>query len=235
MARHARVILPGHPLHVIQRGNNRDIIFASEDDYHFYLDKLETACHSCRCKIHAYVLMTNHVHLLVTPETGNGLGKLMQSLGRSYVQYFNYRYSRTGTLWEGRYKSTLLDSSRYLLTCYRYIEMNPVRAGMVNDPEDYAWSSYHSNALGRPDRLVVPHELYERLAHRADERQVAYQALFNHDIDQQTLDEIRDATNTEWVLGNDRFRARVEALADQQVQPKPRGGDRKSSKFHNQC
>jgi len=231
MARHARFIVPGHPQHVIQRGNNRKVIFVCEEDFRFYLEKLEAACRACLCKIHAYILMTNHVHLLVTPETEESLGRMMQSLGRSYVQYFNYRYRRTGTLWEGRYKSTLLDSDRYLLTCYRYIELNPVRAGMVRDPGEYTWSSYHVNAYGGQDRLVQPHELYLRLANNREDRQVAYRALFKRHIDHQTLGDIRQATNTEWVLGDSRFKTQIEALLGRQVQPKPKGGDRKSHKY----
>jgi REP-associated tyrosine transposase len=151
-------------------------------------------------------------------------------VGRSYVQYFNYRYQRTGTLWEGRYKSTLLDSEQYLLTCYRYIEMNPVRAGMVKAPAEYPWSSYQVNAHGKQDRLINPHELYLQLAESAHDRQSAYQALFYRHIDSHILNEIRQATNTEWVLGNARFRERIEALTGRQVQPKSRGGDRKSVK-----
>ena len=235
MARHARFIVPGHPQHIIQRGNNRDIIFVDEDDYRFYLENLQSTCQKFHCTIHAYVLMTNHVHLLLTPETKEGPGKVMQSVGRRYVQYFNYRYQRTGTLWEGRYKSALLDSEQYLLTCYRYIEMNPVRAGMVKDPAEYVWSSYLVNAHGKQDRLIDPHELYLRLANSVGERQAAYRALFSRHIDSRILNEIRQATNTEWVLGNDRFRERIEALTGRQVQPKPRGGDRKSIKFSNHC
>ena len=131
MARQPRFVLPGHPQHVIQRGNNRNVIFAEDADYCIYKDKLGEACERFRCRVHAYVLMTNHVHLLITPETEQGISKVMQSLGRQYVQYFNYRYQRTGTLWEGRYKASLLDTTQYLLTCYRYIELNPVRACMV--------------------------------------------------------------------------------------------------------
>jgi len=235
MARHARFIVPGLPQHVIQRGNNRGVIFVDQDDYRFYLEKLQSACQDFRCKIHAYVLMTNHVHLLLTPEAKESLGKVMQSVGRSYVQYFNYRYQRTGTLWEGRYKSTLLDSEHYLLTCYRYIEMNPVRAGMVKAPAEYPWSSYQVNAHGKQDRLIDPHELYLRLAESAHDRQSAYRALFYRHIDSRILNEIRQATNTEWVLGNARFREHIEALTGRQVQPKSRGGDRKSVKILNHC
>lgn len=141
MARLPRYTLPGQPQHVILRGNNRTDIFAAEDDYHFFKECLHTAAQQHGCDIHAYVLMTNHVHLLLTPQQENSISKTMQSVGRRYVQYFNFRQNRSGTLWEGRYKATLIDSERYLLTCYRYIEMNPVRAGMVSQPGEYPWSS----------------------------------------------------------------------------------------------
>ena len=137
MARLPRYVLPGQPHHVIQRGNNRQIIFNVDGDYRFYLEKLNNACKKHNVDVHAYVLMTNHVHILMTPYTEIGLGKVMQSLGRYYVQYYNYTYKRTGTLWEGRYKATLLDTERYLFTCYRYIELNPVRAGLVEHPSQY--------------------------------------------------------------------------------------------------
>ena len=137
MARLPRFVLPGQPQHVIQRGNNKAPIFKQKQDYLFYLEKLAEACGRFGCEIHAYILMTNHVHLLMTPDSENSISKTMQSLGRYYVQYFNYRYERTGTLWEGRYKASLLHSEQYLLTYYRYIELNPVRAGMVDHPSDY--------------------------------------------------------------------------------------------------
>ena len=137
MARQPRFILPGYPQHVIQRGNNRHIIFADAADYRFYRQQLIDARERFSCRVHAYVLMSNHVHLLITPDIAAGIGKVMQSLGRCYVQYFNYRYRRTGTLWEGRYKAAPLDSEQYLLTCYRYIELNPVRAGMVRRPGEH--------------------------------------------------------------------------------------------------
>lgn len=144
MVRQSRFILPGYPQHVIQRGNNRHIIFADEADCCFYRDKLIEACERFSCRIHAYVLMTNHVHLLITPDIEAGIGKVMQSLGRSYVRYSNDCYRRTGTLWEGRYKAALLETALYLLTCYRYIELNPVCAGMVARQGDYGWSSYRA-------------------------------------------------------------------------------------------
>jgi putative transposase len=234
MARQPRFVLPGHPQHVIQRGNNRNVIFADSGDYRFYLEKLQEACERFRCDIHAYVLMTNHAHLLMTPATGEGIGKVMQSLGRRYVQYFNYRYRRTGTLWEGRYKAALLDTEAWLLTCYRYIELNPVRAGMVNHPADYGWSSYRCNAMGRLDPLVTTHSLYTRLGATPQQRQQAYCTLFQHHINEQTLESIRQATNRAWVLGNDRFKEEISKLLERQAAPKARGGDRKSAGYRKQ-
>ena len=227
MARLPRFVLVGEPQHVIQRGNNRTVIFAADQDYQFYLAKLAEACERFECRIHAYVLMTNHVHLLITPFTKDGISKVMQSLGRYYVQYFNYQYARTGTLWEGRYKATLLDSERYLLTCYRYIELNPVRAGMVSHPSDYPWSSYHANALEKDDKLVTEHSVYTRVGHDRAERCQAYRQLFKAHISDQVVDEIRAATNKSWVLGDSRFQEQIEALTARQATPKLRGGSRK--------
>lgn len=195
MARLPRFGLPGQPQHVIQRGNNRNEIFCTEADYRFYLDKLKGAAAKHGCNIHAYVLMTNHVHLLITPERKDGIGKTMQALGRYYVQYYNYCYQRTGTLWEGRYKATLIDTESYLLTCMRYIELNPVRAGMVSHPSEYPWSSYRCTALGQSDGLVTPHPLYRGLGRSAEVRQAAYRQLFKARIADKTLAEIREATN----------------------------------------
>jgi putative transposase len=223
MARLPRFYLPGQPLHVIQRGNNRDPIFAANDDYHFYLRCLHEAADAQSLTVHAYVLMTNHVHLLVSPKTDSSLSKTMQSIGRRYVQYFNHVYGRTGTLWEGRYKSTLIDSERYLLTCMRYIEMNPVRAEMVAHPGDYPWSSYRANAQGNPDILVTPHSLYRRLGSTDEERQSAYRQLFRAQIPKTDVNAIRDATNKGWVLGDSRFSAKVEALTERRAMPLPRG------------
>ena len=231
MARHRRFCLPGHPQHVIPRGNKRDIIFADDQDYRAYRDTLAEGCHRFECAVHAYVFMTNHVHLLITPATGTAISYLMQSLGRKYVQYFNWRHRRTGTLWEGRYKATLIDTEAYLLTCYRYIELNPVRAGMVEHPAEYPWSSYRRNAAGIPDNLVTDHDVYSALAPDGHGRQVAYRALFDAQIPVAALEAIREAANKGWILGNDRFRKRVETILDRQATPKPRGGDRKSRRF----
>jgi putative transposase len=234
MARLSRFVLPGHPQHLIVRGNNREPIFYADEDYRFYLDKLKQACDKHQCDLHAYVLMPNHVHLLITPHTEEGLGKAMQMLGRYYVQYFNHCYNRTGTLWEGRYKATLIDSEAYLLTCLRYIELNPVRASMVGHPSDYPWSSYHWNAQGKPDPLVVPHGEYLRLAATPEERQTAYRALFRSRIGEKALTEIRQSTNKSWVLGSPHFKDRIAAQLNRPAAPKPKGGDRKSQAYREE-
>ena len=235
MARLLRFVLPGEPQHVIQRGNNKDIVFARDDDYRFYLRKLEEACAEHDTQVHAYVLMTNHVHFLMTPLEMNGISKVMQSLGRVYVRYFNDSYGRTGTLWEGRYRATLVDSEAYLLTCYRYIELNPVRAGMVEHPADYPWSSFRYNALGQDNSLITPHDVYLRQGRGEESRRANYNSLFDTRIPAATLEEIRIATNKAWVLGSDGFRQRIESLINRQTAPKPRGGDRKSSGYRDKA
>ena len=231
MARLPRFVIPDQPQHVIMRGNNRTEIFCSVADYQFYLEKLQLACDKHNCKIHAYVLMTNHVHLLITSQEEDGIGKVMQMLGRYYVQYYNYTYQRTGTLWEGRYKATLIDSEAYLLTCMRYIELNPIRANMVSHPSEYPWSSYHRNALGQPNELVTPHIEYLRLDKTDESRQAAYRQLFKHRIPESSIEEIRQATNKAWVLGTDRFKQRIQKQLERRVEPSAKGGDRKSEKF----
>jgi putative transposase len=231
MARLPRFIVPGQPQHVIIRGNNRCEIFRADADYRFYLEKLQLAADKHGCDIHAYVLMTNHVHLLVTPREEQSLGKALQTLGRYYVQYFNYCYQRTGTLWEGRYKATLIDSEAYLLTCMRYIELNPMRAGMVAHPSEYPWSSYRRNALGQPDDLVTSHLEFRRLGGTEEARQAAYRQLFKHHLSEENVSAIREATNKAWVLGSDRFKQHIQKQVDRRVEPAARGGDRKSSQF----
>ena len=231
MSRLPRFTLPGQPQHIIQRGNNRSAIFRADADYQFYLEKLQLACEAHGCALHAYVLMTNHVHFLITPLTGQSLPKAMQMLGRYYVQYYNFRYQRTGTLWEGRYRAALIDSEAYLFTCMRYIELNPVRAGIAVHPSAYAWSSYHCNALGRPDAVVTPHGEYHSLGKTGQERQAAYRQLFKQHVPEKTVTEIRQATNKAWVLGQTPFKQRMQKHLQRGVEPAPRGGDRKSAKF----
>ncbi len=173
--------------------------------------------------------MGNHVHLLVTPHRENGIGKIMQMLGRYYVQYFNYSYQRNGTLWEGRYKATLIDSKEYLLTCMRYIELNPVRAqNWVNHLSKYPWSSYSFNALGMENQMITSHQEYRRPGRTDAERQSAYRQLFRSRIPEMTLAEIREATNKAWVIGSDKFKSRIARKIDRPVQSRGHGGDRKS-------
>lgn len=227
MARLPRYNLPGQPQHIILRGNNSCAIFAAKEDYRFFLDCLLDAANRHRCAIHAYVLMTNHVHMLMTPGQENSIGKTLQSLGRRYVQYFNHAQKRTGTLWEGRYKSTLIDSESYLLTCYRYIELNPVRAKMVSHPRNYPWSSYSCHAEGKFDQIIAYHPLYLDLGHERRERQAAYRAIFKEQLSETVLKAIRDATNRGWALGNARFMQEITVVANRRVSPLPRGRPRK--------
>mgnify|MGYP006306402281 FL=1 len=210
MPRKPRFTLPDIPQHVIQRGNNRSPCFRVETDYRRYLDDLHVSAAATGSLIHAYVLMTNHVHLLVTPTREHGIGQLMQALGRRYVAYFNKVHERTGTLWEGRYKASLVESDSYLLACMRYIELNPVRAGLAVTPAEYRWSSFTANALGSGDPLVTPHPLYLALADSAPRRQQTYRQLLEPAVDAQTLQRIRDALNHELALGTDAFQDAVE-------------------------
>jgi len=233
MARLPRLNLPGIPQHVVQRGNNRQVCFFTEKDYVVYLDKLKEYGKKYKVSVHAYVLMTNHVHLLLTPATEKGVSQLMQSLGRYYVRYVNHTYNRTGTLWEGRFKSTLVDSERYLLTVSRYIELNPVRAGMVKHTVEYPWSSYHRNALGKDIKLLTSHGCYERLGQTKSKRKVAYRDLFVDNITNLTVDQIREATNKAWVLGDGSFKTQIEKQTGRRVSPMQRGGDRKSEGYKN--
>jgi putative transposase len=196
--------LPGHTLHIIQRGNNRGLCFIDDEDRERYLTALHRASDRARCAIHAYVLMSNHTHLLVTAADVSAAARMMQSMGPAYVRYFNRRHGRTGTLWEDRYRSGLIDSERYFLQCSRYIEMNPVRAGMVNEPGAYRWSSFRSNAQGAFDVLVRRHPVYLALGRENTARREAYRALFDTSVDSTMLDAIRRATNKGAALGVDK-------------------------------
>ncbi|SFO06708.1 putative transposase, partial [Formivibrio citricus] len=205
MPRRPRLSLPNVPMHLIQRGNNRQACFFADEDYRFYLEWLKDYAGKNRCRIHAYVLMTNHVHLLVSSESGDGVAALMKALGQRYVQYVNRRYRRSGSLWEGRFRSCLTQDEGYLLACQRYIELNPVRAGMVEHPAEYRWSSYRVNAQGEDDLLIEPHELYCALGTDPAARQAAYRELFRYQLEPGMVDAIRRATNGNFALGDSRF------------------------------
>lgn len=229
MPRLTRVSLIGVAQHVIQRGNNRQICFGGEEDMRAYLGWLKEFSRKFKVDIHAWVLMTNHVHLLCTPNEENAVSRMMQSLGRMYVRYFNYVYQRTGTLWEGRFKSSLIQEERYLLEVYRYIELNPVRAGMIDDPSEYSWSSYQCNGLGKESLLRVPHQLYSSLGKTKEERLINYRELFKVHISNNLLEDIRKCTNKGLALGDDGFKQELEKLTNQRVTPKKMGRPRKET------
>ena len=223
MARLPRLDLPGIPQHVVQRGNDRQACFATNVDYGQYLQELGEAALKHDCAVHAFVLMTNHVHLLVTPSGTGAISRLMQAVGRRYVGSFNARYRRTGTLWEGRFKAALIDSERYLMACYRYIELNPVRAGMTTMPGDYPWSSYAHNAWGKQHPLITPHQKYLNLVLDPAARQTAYRELIREHLDEPQLIALRQHTQQQRAWGSDRFRQQIEALTQRAVSVRPRG------------
>jgi putative transposase len=231
MPRRPRVHLDNIPLHIVQRGHNREPCFFAEEDYQSYLHWLGEALIEAECVLHAYVLMTNHVHLLLTPTKAEMVPKLLISLGRRYVQYINRTYRRTGTLWDSRYKSSLVQAETYLLTCQRYIELNPVRAAMVEDPAHYRWSSYRANGLGQPDSLLTSHGLYLALGSNEQDRQAAYRALFRAHLDRDAIDDIRLALNQNQPLGNERFYARIEQMTGIRREIKARGRPRLASRM----
>jgi putative transposase len=205
MAHQPRLDLPGIPRHVVQRGNDRQACFAVDADYLRYLQELREASAKHDCAIHAYVLMTNYVHLLVTPATTGAISRMMQAVGRRYVGSFNARYRRTGTLWEGHFKAALVDTNRYLLTCYRYIELNPVRAHMTDEPSAYPWSSYRHNALGEITPLITPHEQYKLQAATPAEWQAVYRALAHEYVEPEHLNDLRLHTQQQRAWGSEHF------------------------------
>ena len=227
MARLARVAPVGVPQHIIQRGNDRQACFAGEEDMKAYLNWLKEMSKKHKVDVHAWVLMTNHVHLLCTPQEKNAVSRMMQSIGRMYVRYYNYTYQRSGTLWEGRYKSCLVQSERYLLEVYRYIELNPVRANMIAEPSDYSWSSYAINALGVESDLQAPHPEYIALGKTKAERLNNYRELFKAYVDIKLLEEIRTSINKGLALGNECFTTQIETLTNKRVTPRKPGRPKK--------
>lgn len=229
MARKPRFTIPGIPQHIIQRGNNRDPCFFAEDDYLRYLEVLGESAQKNGVAVHAYVLMTNHVHLLATPGHEHGIFHMMQDLGRKYVRYINNAYQRSGTLWEGRFKASLVDSQAYLLTCMRYIELNPVRACMVSHPGEYRWSSYACTAAGGVDKLITSHPIYEALDGVVERQRYLYRELFRVHMEDSQIHEIREALSQELVLGRNDFKDRIEQMTCRQARPgktgRPRVGE----------
>ena len=209
MPRRTRMYLPGLPYHVVQRGNNREPCFIETENYQFYLELWESLSRRYGVSVHGYCLMTNHIHFLVTPNNKLSISNTMKVVGSRYAQYINKKYRRTGTLWEGRHRSSLVQSNRYLLTCMRYIELNPVRSGMVERPEEYLWSSYGTNAWGDCSWLT-PHAEYLVLGKGPVERQRAYRDLFRFQVDKKDIHLIRKATHYCQPVGSDRFRQIIE-------------------------
>jgi len=227
MPRRARIVLPGVPLHIIQRGNNRQTCFFSDVDRSRFLEWLFESAHVTGCDVHAYVLMTNHVHLLITPSTPDATGQMMKRLGQRYVQYVNRTYQRSGTLWEGRFRSCLTQEENYVLACYRYIELNPVRARIVSHPSLYRWSSYLANAQGERNPGIASHPVYTQMGTDPAERQAAYRRLFGSELAPDLVDEIRQATNGNYTLGSRRFAHKVERILRRRVWRRPLGRPRR--------
>jgi putative transposase len=223
MPRKPRFCLSGSPVHIVQRGHSREPVFFEDGDYRAYLNWLEEAAARYDCAIHAYVLMTNHIHLLATPKDQNGISRMMQFIGRRYVPYINHNYGTSGSLWEGRYKASLISDEQYLFTCMRYIELNPIRADMVNSPGHYRWSSYRYNAQGKEDPVVTEQPLYTRLGKTRAGRRDAYKALFKGHIEEDQLKAIRAAWQTGTPLGNEYFREKVERKLNTKVGQDRRG------------
>ncbi|TXL16339.1 transposase [Methylococcaceae bacterium HT4] len=223
MARLPRITPADVPVHLVQRGNNRQACYGSEEEQCAYAEWLKIYSKKYEIDIHAWVFMTNHVHLLCTPQQEGAIGRMMQSLGRSYVRYFNYQYQRTGTLWEGRYKSCLVQAEQYLLEVYRYIELNPVRASMVTEPAEYSWSSYQINALGKSSDLCTPHPEYLSLGKTEYDRLKSYRALFSHHVDDILLEEIRSNTNKGMAIGSDYFKQQMTTLTGRRLVPEKGG------------
>ena len=218
MARLPRLTLSGYPHHVIQRGNNRQPIFSTATDYSYLLALLDESAKRFEVSVHAYVLMGNHFHLLATPRTANGLPLMMQAVGRTYVRYFNQLHQRSGTLWEGRYRSTLIEAERYLLPCMAYIDLNPVRAGLTAEAKDYPWSSHGHYAGLRADKLVFPHPQFWALGNTPFEREAAYAEMVRSGVSTDQQAALTTSALKGWALGTETFVADLQKLTERRVQ-----------------
>ncbi|MEM7540097.1 MAG: transposase [Pseudomonadota bacterium] len=212
MPRKRRCYVPGVPAHIVQRGNDRQAVFFDDSDYATYLSFLRESAERYGCAVHAFVLMTNHVHLLMTPHDESSISRVLQHLGSKYVTYVNHTYKRSGTLWEGRHKGSVVDSERYALVCSRYIELNPVRAGMVLEAGLYRWSSFRRNARGETHEWLVDSQGYRNLGTTAIERQKIYGRLFEGLVKERDVDSIRTHLESGTPLGSDRFRREIESM-----------------------
>lgn len=227
MARLPRLVVPSQPHHIIQRGNDQRLVFGDDADYRAFLGWLREASRQYKVAIHAYVLMPNHLHLLATPSDEEGLAKTMQWLGRYYVPYFNRKYQRTGTLWQGRYKTSVIDTEAYFMACSRYIELNPVRANLHADPADYPWSSYRHHIGLHHDPLITEHALYWHLGNTPFEREAAYKDLAQHGLTAHETTVLREAMAKGWSVGSTSFKQQLAKLARRRIEPGKRGRPRK--------
>jgi len=234
MARLPRIVIPNQPLHIMHRGNNHQDIFKSDDDMFRIKDDIKESLLKTQCKLHSYVIVTNHLHLLLTPSDKEQLAIFMQSMANRYVRYFNAKYKRTGTIWEGRYKSCIVDSENYLFTLHKYIEMNPIKADMVGNIEDYKWSSYPHNALGIKDGLITEHLLYKRLGKESSLRCKNYKSFFSETGSEHDKD-ITEATMRGIVYGKEKFHKKIARLISRPTRLMAHGGDRKSDEYQNQA
>lgn len=223
MARLPRLVIPNQPHHVMQRGNDRQLIFRDANDFRAFLDWLREAAKQFKVSIHAYALMSNHLHLLVSPTDQEGLGRMMQWIGRHYVPYFNRKYARAGTLWQGRYKATVIDSEPYFMTCSRYIELNPVSAGLAATPDEYPWTSYAHHVGAKLDPLITDHPLYWALGNTPFEREAAYKALIEQALTSEEALMLEATIRKGGVLGSEQFKVKLERQANRRVRAAKRG------------
>jgi putative transposase len=223
MARLPRYSIINQPQHIIQQGRDGQQIFFEDQDYQYFHDCLDAAAYNYQLEVHAYVLMPDHVHILATPGNTDSISRTTQSIGRNYVQYFNECYSGSGTLWEGRYRATVVESRQYLLACSRYIELNPVRNGLVSKPTDYRWSSYAHNALGKFDEMITAHKQYQQLGDDDKSRVKAYRAMFKQKLRAEMVQQITDATLKGWILGDSKFARKIEKLSGRRATQLPKG------------
>ena len=229
MPRPPRLNLVNIPQHIIQVGHNNLPCFFDDEDYEFYLYSLKRAADQYHVDVHAYALLPSTIHVIATPRILHGVSSMMQSLGRRYVQHVNHRRKRSGTLWGGRYKSSLIDSEAYLLTCYRYVELRPMYLGLAESPEDYLWSSFHHHTGQEKNHLIVDHRLYQDLGETAQERGQKYRSLFRYAFDRRLLDYIAETVKLGQVLGGDAFKDRIEKIVNQRVRPLKRGRPKKNT------
>lgn len=223
MARLPRLVVPNQPHHIIQSGNDRQPVFRDDEDFSAFLRWLREAAKQFGVAIHAYVLMPDHLHLLASPSSATGLGKMMQWVGRQYVPYFNSKYQRIGTLWQGRYKAAAIDSDPYFLLCSRYIESNPVRGGLVTTPQDYPWSSARHHLGIKSDPMITDHSLFWALGNTPFDREASYRAMLEQDLSSRELALLTEAARKGWPLGSEQFKVSLAKQLNRRVAPAKRG------------